>query len=108
MEKPATTSSYFWLPLFFLVVLILGMFIGVKLEMEGVFVTQTNVTEKYPKKIDALFRLLDAKYMEEVDYHQLLQQTIDLLKATPFDTTYTPSKRLQRINEQVDIKPYGR
>ena len=107
MEKP-TTSSFFWLPLAFLVVLILGIFIGVKLEKEGAFVAQTRVTEKYPKKIDALFRLLDAKYIQKVDHHQLLQQTIDRLKTTQFDTIYTPSKRLQRINEQVDLKPYGR
>lgn len=108
MEKSSTTSSKFWLPLAFLLVLIFGMFIGVKLEKEGAFAAQISVTEKYPTKIDAIFRLLDAKYRKKVDHQQLLQQTIDRIKTTPFDKTYTPSKRLQRINEQVDIKPYRR
>jgi len=98
----------FWLPLNFLVVLLLGMLIGIKLEKEGAIANQTALRPPYSKKIDALFRLLDAKYIHEVHQDKLIQQTINRLKTSDVDTNYIPSKRLIRINEQVDIKPYHR
>ena len=48
-----------------------------------------------------------AKYIQETNQSALIQQTIDHLKMADLDTHYIPSKRLRRINEQVEIKPYS-
>ena len=100
-------SNNFWLPLTFLAVLLLGIIIGIKLEKDGGIKEQTANHQKYPQKINQLFRFLDAKYIQETNQSALIQQTIDHLKMADLDTHYIPSKRLRRINEQVEIKPYS-
>ena len=107
MSKKSIHQPYsFWFPLAFLTLFLVGTLIGIKLEKEAAIAAQTTLQESGHPKIDALFRLLDAKYLTKIDQHKLLQQTIDRLKTSEIDTNYIPSKQLKRINEQLDIKPY--
>lgn len=92
-------------PLAFLVVLLLGILIGVQLESRLAISSSKILSEKQPKKLETVLRLLDAKYINSTDQPQLIQQTLNRLKINKMDTSYIPSKRLHRINEQVDIKP---
>lgn len=104
MSKKSIHQPYsFWLPLAFLTLFLLGTLIGIKLEKENTIAAQTTLRESGHPKIDALFHLLDARYRKKVNQNELLQRTIDRLKA---NINYVPSKRLQSINEQLDIKPY--
>ncbi len=107
MSKKSIQQSYsFWLPLGFLTLFLVGTLVGIKLEKENAIAAQTTLRESGSPKIDALFHLLDARYRKKISQNELLQQTIDRLKTNEADLNYLPSKKLQSINEQVDIKPY--
>ena len=80
--------------------LILGILLGIKLQKE-VKVSAVELAE-----IEGVFRLIEAKYHTKIDRGKVLQKTIDRVKReNETDSIYQPSKRLQRINEQVDIRP---
>lgn len=98
-KKSIYHSSSFWLPLAFLTLFLLGTLTGIKLEKENAIAAQTTLRESGHPKIDALFRLLDARYRKKVNQNELLQRTIDRLKVNEADINYVPSKRLQRIND---------
>ena len=100
------TSNKFWFPLAFAFVLILGILLGIKLQKEVPIVPvvegETSVEAK-PGKVEELLRYIEARYVDEVDRDELVQQAIDnLLKELDPHSIYIPSDQIQRFNEQLE------
>lgn len=83
--------------------LILGVLVGIKIQKE------VQISAIQPDEIEGVFRLMEARYQTKINRNEVIQKTIDRLKKeNKTDSIYQPSKRLQRINEQVDIRPSHR
>jgi len=105
-ESLEHTSNKFWFPLAFAFVLILGILLGIKLQKEVPMVpvaASDTAVEGNPGKIEELLRYIEARYVDDVDRDELVQNTIDhLLKELDPHSIYIPSDQLQRFNEQLE------
>lgn len=96
-----------WLPLAFAVVLIGGMFIGMRLQsaappmvVERGSTTGNSVGQG---KIEELIRYIEAKYVDDVDRDELIQEAINeiLGKLDPHSNYFT-AEELQEATEQLE------
>lgn len=96
-----------WLPLAFAVVLIGGMFIGMRLQsaappmvVERGSATGNSVGQG---KIEELIRYIEAKYVDDVDRDELIQEAINeiLGKLDPHSNYFT-AEELQEATEQLE------
>lgn len=96
-----------WLPLAFALVLIGGMFIGMQLQSAAppMVVERGNLSGNSvgQGKIEELIRYIEAKYVDEVDRDQLIQEAIDeiLGKLDPHSNYFT-AEELQEATEQLE------
>jgi len=98
-----------WLPLLFALVLVLGMLIGTKLRPVRSEVALTNPGEEVPAnamgqgKIEELIRYIEARYVDEVDRDNLIQEAIDeiLSKLDPH-SNYISAEDLKGVNESLE------
>lgn len=108
-QKPGSSRYYIWFPLLFSVVLVGGMLIGMKMqsiapavalnEAEGELSDQ-SVSQG---KIEELLRYIEAKYVDEVDREELVQEAIDnVLKNLDPHSSYIPADQVQEVNEHLD------
>lgn len=97
-----------WLPLAFALVLIGGMFIGMRLKSSaspmavesGTALSGSGVGQG---KLEELIRYIEAKYVDEVDRDALIQEAIDeiLGKLDPHSTYFT-AEELRDATEQLE------
>jgi len=96
-----------WLPLLLAVVLVAGMFIGMRVQNSAptVVVEPREQTESTlgQGKIEELIRYVEAKYVDEVDREQLVDEAItSILEQLDPHSNYIPAEQLRQINEQLE------
>lgn len=106
-QENNTIGAKVWLPLAFAVVLIGGMFIGMRLQsaappmvVERGSTTGNSVGQG---KIEELIRYIEAKYVDDVDRDELIQEAINeiLGKLDPHSNYFT-AEELQEATEQLE------
>lgn len=95
-----------WLPLAFALVLIGGMFIGMELQSAAppLVMERSDLPGSTGQgKIEELIRYIEAKYVDEVDRDELIQEAIDeiLGKLDPHSTYFT-AEELREATEQLE------
>lgn len=97
-----------WLPLLFAIVLVAGMLIGMRLQLEtpsamkDIQGTLSTDHAKY-SKIEELLRYIEAKYVDNVDRDKLMDEAINsILKQLDPHSTYISSDQLREVNEQLE------
>ncbi|MEZ4989501.1 MAG: S41 family peptidase [Saprospiraceae bacterium] len=97
-----------WLPLAFALVLIGGMYIGMNLRSEAPAMmvdrsTPVPGSSVGQGKIEELIRYIEAKYVDEVDRDELIQDAIDeILKKLDPHSTYFTAEELAEATEQLE------
>ncbi len=97
-----------WLPLLFAAVLVAGMLIGMRLQSQMPTVVSdiqsgaVGGTGQH-SKIEELLRYIEAKYVQEVDRNQLIDEAINsILRQLDPHSSYITSDQLQEVNDQLD------
>lgn len=97
-----------WLPLLFAVILVVGMFIGMRMQSVAPQVVVDKSSENTPTtlgqgKIEELIRYVEAKYVDDVNRDELIENAInEILKELDPHSNYIPAKELREVNEQLD------
>lgn len=97
-----------WLPLILASTLAGGMYLGIKLEEKSpkyIVGTQTNFPQTSIQygKIEEMIRYVEAKYVDDVNREDLIQNAIDrLLEELDPHSNYISAKQLQKVNEQLE------
>ncbi len=90
---------YFLQPIFFAVVLILGMYFGFKFSDE----IREATRSKSGNKFDQILRLIDKKYVDSVNLKDIQDQTIeDLLSKLDPHSIYIPAENVSEVNETLE------
>lgn len=106
-QENNTIGVKVWLPLAFALVLIGGMFIGMQLQSAAppMVVERSSVSgsDVGQGKIEELIRYIEAKYVDDVDRDELIQEAIDevLSKLDPHSTYFTVEE-LREATEQLE------
>lgn len=97
-----------WLPLLFALVLVAGMMIGMRMRVESPAVV-IEAQEEVPTsmlgqgKLEELIRYVEAKYVDDVDRDELIEEAINnLLEELDPHSSYIPAEQLREINEQLE------
>lgn len=96
-----------WLPLLFAVVLVVGMMIGMRLQSEAPTVVDlqegNTLSGQNYSKIEELLRYIEAKYVDEVDRDELIDEAISsiLKQLDPHSVYYNP-EQVRAVNEQLE------
>ncbi len=94
-----------WLPLLFAMVLVAGMLIGMRLQLETPTVVMDAQGNNLPEggKLEEILRYIDAKYVDNVSRDKLMDEAIhDVLKQLDPHSNYIPAEHLQEVNEQLE------
>ena len=96
-----------WLPMLLAVVLVAGMLIGLRLQINGDQLVndsgQVVPSAEGQGKIEELIRYIEAKYVDEVDRNELIQKAIEqVLSTLDPHSSYIPAEELKEINEQLE------
>lgn len=96
-----------WLPLLLAVVLVAGMFIGMRVQNSAPTVVMEPREETEATlgqgKIEELIRYVEAKYVDDVDRDKLVDEAIEsILKQLDPHSNYIPAEQLRQINEQLE------
>jgi len=106
-QKKSYTKLSIWLPMLFAIVLVTGMLIGMRMQSN----TPTLVVEPKSQpanvpgqgKVEEILRYVDAKYVDEVEREQLLQEVIDeMLERLDPHSNYISAEQLREVNEQLE------
>src|SRR5574343_1150352 len=85
--------------LLFSLVLIIGMFLGVKFQEE---IRGFGLRSK-SSKMEQVMRLIEKKYVDTVDINKLEEENIeDLLSKLDPHSVYIPSEEFKKVNEQLE------
>jgi len=107
-HKPARWRI--WLPFLFSLVLVVGILLGMRMDalLPAMVVeagSQAPVSLKDQSKIEELLRYIEAKYVDEVNREELIDEAIEsVLDQLDPHSNYIPADELQSINEQLDGK----
>lgn len=105
IKRGLSVGVQIWLPLLFAVVLVTGMLIGMRLKSETPAVVRNTpgVTRPEATKLEELMRYIEAKYVDEVNRDQLMDDAIhDILQQLDPHSTYISSDQLKEVNEQLE------
>ncbi len=97
-----------WLPLLFALVLVIGLFIGMRLQSASPSpMVEAPVSDEVltfgQGRVEELLRYIEAKYVDEVDREELIRQAInEVLRNLDPHSNYIPAEELQEINEQLE------
>lgn len=96
-----------WLPMLLAITLIAGMLIGLRLQMAGDDLIETagqvTTVSEGQGKIEELIRYIEAKYVDDVNREELIQQAIEqVLTSLDPHSNYIPAEELKEINEQLE------
>lgn len=107
-QQPSSNKFQAWLPLFFALVLVGGMLIGMRLQKAtptGIVDSPANhiINKMGQGKLEELIRYIEAKYVDEVDRDALVQDAIrSILKDLDPHSNYISSDQLKEVNEQLE------
>lgn len=111
LKKPRQLSI--WLPLLFALVLVAGMLIGMKMQSASPTIVVENsagLDAAVPGqgKIEELLRYIEAKYVDEVNRDQLVDEAIKsiILQLDPH-SSYINANRVKSINERLQGAYHG-
>lgn len=96
-----------WLPLLFAVVLVVGILIGMRLQSEAPTVVDLQEgnalgAQNY-SKIEELLRYIEAKYVDEVDRDELIDEAIsNVLEQLDPHSVYYDEEEVRAVNEQLE------
>lgn len=100
-----------WLPLLFSLVLVIGMFIGTKMQDNPPSVTAIDIPIKKDLppsalgqgKLEELIRYIEARYVDDVNKDELVKEAIDniLFQLDPH-SSYISAKQLKEVNNQLE------
>ncbi len=96
-----------WIPLLFALVLVVGMLIGMRLHPDQTTIVMEPQEEMVSVlgqgKLEELIRYIEAKYVDDVDRDELVDETIaSILQQLDPHSSYIPAEKLQEINEQLE------
>ncbi len=106
-QKQSYTKLSIWLPMLFAIVLVTGMLIGMRMQSNTptLVVEPKNQPANVPGqgKVEEILRYVDAKYVDEVEREQLLQEVIDeMLERLDPHSNYISAEQLREVNEQLE------
>jgi carboxyl-terminal processing protease len=106
-QKKSYTKLSIWLPMLFAIVLVTGMLIGMRMQSNTptLVVEPKNQPANVPGqgKVEEILRYVDAKYVDEVEREQLLQEVIDeMLERLDPHSNYISAEQLREVNEQLE------
>ncbi|MFT5801135.1 MAG: carboxyl-terminal processing protease, partial [Nonlabens sp.] len=97
-----------WLPLLLALVMVLGMFIGTRLQEAPVIrITSNDNTERTIRygeagRVEELIRYIEGRYVDGVDRDELVEKAINsVLGELDPHSTYISSDQLKEVNEQL-------
>lgn len=100
-----------WLPLLFSLVLVIGMFIGTKMQQNPPTVAAIETTKKEDLppsimgqgKLEELIRYIEARYVDDVNKDELVKEAIDeiLFRLDPH-SSYISAEQLKSVNDQLE------
>src|SRR6187399_1674388 len=103
MDVKSRDRSQVWTPLFFSLVLILGMILGFNLRDSLRNKRELNTAIQRNDRLDELIDLIEQKYVDTVNSNRLYQDAIaGILKSLDPHTVYIPAEDLQGINDDLE------
>ncbi len=105
-KKPPRSTV--WMPLLFALTLVGGMFIGMQMKGGGASLQVDQSLDLLERvagqgKVEELIRYIEAKYVEEVDREQLVDEAINsLLQQLDPHSSYIPAEQLKQINAELE------
>ncbi|NBC08865.1 MAG: PDZ domain-containing protein [Bacteroidetes bacterium] len=105
-QKKSPNKLSIWLPMLFAIVLVTGMLIGMRMQSNAptLVVEQEENPQNLPGqgKIEEILRYVEAKYVDEVDREQFMQEVIDdMLQRLDPHSNYISAEELREVNEQL-------
>ncbi|HKK78606.1 MAG TPA: S41 family peptidase [Phaeodactylibacter sp.] len=90
----------------FAIVLVTGMLIGMRMQSNAptLVVEQEEVSQNLPGqgKIEEILRYVEAKYVDDIEREQLMQEVIDdMLQRLDPHSNYISAEELREVNEQL-------
>jgi carboxyl-terminal processing protease len=106
-QKDPGKGYVIWLPLFFSLVLVIGMVIGMRLQSPPPSVSvANNASGSFGTgggKVEELIRYIEAKYVDDVNRDQLVEEAIDnILAQLDPHSTYLSAEKVRQVNEQLE------
>ena len=95
-----------WLPLFFSLTMIAGMYMGYKMRDNMPGKSFFHIEKRRP--VQEIMDLIQSKYVDEVNIDQLTDTAIQaMLQKLDPHSVFIPSEKLQEVNEDLAGKFYG-
>ena len=100
-----------WLPLLFSVVLVVGMYLGAKMQNNPPTVASIQVPKKEnlppstmgQGKLEELIRYIEARYVDDVNKDDLVKEAIDnILYQLDPHSSYISAEQLKEVNDQLE------
>ncbi|MEI7829050.1 MAG: S41 family peptidase [Prolixibacteraceae bacterium] len=90
-----------WMPLLLAITLILGVWLGIKLQNRKLgALLPSRITNK--SKMDVVIGLIEGNYVDTVNTKRLVEEAIpEVLKQLDPHTTYIPAKEMQGVTEEM-------
>ncbi len=90
-----------WLPVFLAVTLILGVWLGIKLQSRRI-ATLLPLQIHSTSKLDQIISLVEGNYVDSVNTRKIVEDAIpEVLKQLDPHTVYIPAKEMQGVNEEM-------
>jgi carboxyl-terminal processing protease len=105
-QKKSPNKLSIWMPMLFAIVLVAGMLIGMRMQSNTptLVVEQEKAPQSLPGqgKIEEILRYVEAKYVDEIDREQIMQEVIDdMLHRLDPHSNYISAQKLREVNEQL-------
>lgn len=90
-----------WLPVFLAVTLILGVWLGIKLQSRRI-ASLLPLQIHNSSKLDQIIKLVEGNYVDSVNTRKIVEDAIpEVLKQLDPHTVYIPAKEMQGVNEEM-------
>lgn len=108
-NKKLSRNYRVWLPVLFAMVLVLGMFAGIRIQQISPAADQSDRTIQHSLssaeygKLEELIRYIDAKYVDPVDRQKLIDEAIKavLIQLDPH-SSYISAAQMREVSEQLE------
>jgi carboxyl-terminal processing protease len=109
-EQPTTKKLNIWLPLLLAFAMVIGMFVGTRLQEEPIiritpYEVLEEVTHRYHEtgRIEELIRYVESRYVDQINSDELVENAINtILSELDPHSNYISARELQEVNEQLD------
>ncbi|MCX6237663.1 MAG: S41 family peptidase [Bacteroidia bacterium] len=96
-----TRKIVIWMPVFLAVAVIVGIFLGAKLQSRMQLSTRTTPANS-AGKVGLIMNLIDENYVDTVDSKKIVEAAIpEMLKQLDPHTVYIPAKDMQEVSEEM-------